>query len=172
MRWPACYAVPSSRDFGNSETPTGRSPAPDPTGSLRHGHQLEHVAVRVLEVDAPAAVPIVELAVVETPRRAAVSDAGFLHAAEDCVEFGVAHVEGVVMAFERRVVVEQERQRLIHPHRREMVARPGETQAEKAREIAGGGHLVARRHNGVVEHDRHGRTSLPGCDLGSYSQDT
>src|SRR5437879_1781468 len=128
MGWPACEAMPSSREAGNSATPMGRSRAPDATTSLRRGHQLEHVAVRVLEVDASAAVPIVELAVVETPGRAAVSDAGFLHAAEDCVEFGVAHVEGVVMAFERRVVVEQERQRLIHPHRREMVARPGETQ--------------------------------------------
>src|SRR5262245_23170144 len=35
--------------------------------SLRHGHQLEHVAVRVLEIDSAAAAPVVELAVVEAP---------------------------------------------------------------------------------------------------------
>ena len=54
--------------------------------SLRHGHQLEHVAVRIAEIDAAAAVPIVELAVVEAPRRAAESDLRSLDAAEDGVE--------------------------------------------------------------------------------------
>ena len=36
------------------------------TGShlLRHGHELEDVAVQVFEIDAAAAVPVVELAVV------------------------------------------------------------------------------------------------------------
>ena len=44
------------------------------TASLRHGHQFEHVSVRIAEIDAAAAAPVVELAVFEAPWRAAVSD--------------------------------------------------------------------------------------------------
>ena len=67
---------------------------------LRHGHQFEHVAVRITEIDAAAAAPIVELAVVETPRRAAESDFRRLDAAEDGVEFAVADMERQMMALE------------------------------------------------------------------------
>ena len=35
--------------------------------SLGHSHQLKHVTVRILEINATATVPIVELAVVEAP---------------------------------------------------------------------------------------------------------
>src|SRR5205085_879506 len=54
--------------------------------SLRHGHQLEYMAVGILEIDAAAATPIVELAVIETPRRAAVGDFGLFDTAEDGVK--------------------------------------------------------------------------------------
>src|SRR5262249_46763254 len=37
--------------------------------SLWHGHQLQHVAVRVLEIDSAAAAPVVELAVVGSRAR-------------------------------------------------------------------------------------------------------
>src|SRR5688572_25411416 len=67
---------------------------------LRDGHQLEHVAVRVPEVDAEAAAPVVELAVSQAPGRAAVDDLALLDAAEDGVEFALADVEGVVVALE------------------------------------------------------------------------
>src|SRR5208282_430651 len=62
--------------------------------SLRHRHQLEHVAVRILKVDAAAAAPVVELAVVEAPRRAAVDQFRLLDSAENRVEFAIADVEG------------------------------------------------------------------------------
>src|SRR5947207_14650987 len=88
--------------------------------SLRHGHQFEHVSVRVLEIDAAAAAPIVEFAVVEAPGRAAVANAGLLDAAEDGLELGGGDVEGEVVTLKRCIVVEQERQRLVHPHRREV----------------------------------------------------
>src|SRR5580658_11328685 len=90
------------------------------TRLLRHGHQLEHVAVGIAEIDAAAAVPVVELAVVEAPRRAAESDLGFLDTAEDGVELGLADVECVMMTLELGVVVEQQRQRLVDPHWREI----------------------------------------------------
>jgi|HubBroStandDraft_6_1064221.scaffolds.fasta_scaffold705944_2 hypothetical protein len=40
--------------------------------SLRHSHQLKHVSVRVLEINASAAVPVIKLAVVEAPGSAAI----------------------------------------------------------------------------------------------------
>jgi hypothetical protein len=46
--------------------------APSTTMSLRHSHQLKYVTVRVLEINASATIPIIELAVTETPGSAAV----------------------------------------------------------------------------------------------------
>ena len=40
--------------------------------SLGHSHQLKNVTVRVLEISATAAIPIIELAVIEAPVSAAV----------------------------------------------------------------------------------------------------
>ena len=55
----------------------------------------------------------------------------------------------IVVAVKRGVLVEQERQRVVYPDRREMLALLLiEIQTEN--EKAGGGHLVARRHDGVV----------------------
>jgi hypothetical protein len=45
---------------------------PSTTMSLRHSHQLKYVTVRVLEINASATIPIIELAVTETPGSAAV----------------------------------------------------------------------------------------------------
>src|SRR5262245_62857431 len=96
---------------------------------LRHGHELEDVAVRVFEIDAAATIPVIELAVIEAPGGAAVSESGLLDALEDGVELGVVNVEGVVVTTERIVVVEQERQAVVHPNRREMAASRIERQA-------------------------------------------
>src|SRR5436190_11684889 len=63
--------------------------------SLRHGHQLEQVAVRRPEVDAAPTAPLIELAVVRAPRRAAVDEADLLHPAKDGVELRVGDVEGI-----------------------------------------------------------------------------
>ena len=70
--------------------------------SLRHGHELEHMSVGVLKIDAAAAVPIVELAVFEAPGRAAEGDFRLLDAVEDSVELAVADMESVVVALELR----------------------------------------------------------------------
>jgi len=86
------------------------SGGPGVTASLGHGHQFEHVSVRIAEIDAAAAVPVVELAVFEAPWRAAVSDFLSLDAAQDGVEFAVADMESKMMALEFVVVVEQQRQ--------------------------------------------------------------
>src|SRR5205085_8629325 len=70
------------------------SGSPKTGKSLRHSHQLKHVTVRVLEINASAAIPIVELAIVETPRSAAMRDLRLLDATENGIKLGIAHVEG------------------------------------------------------------------------------
>src|SRR5262249_51908978 len=54
--------------------------------SLRNGHQLQHMTVRVPEIDPAAAVPVVELTVVEAPGGAAVRNPRLLDALQDRVE--------------------------------------------------------------------------------------
>ena len=60
-----------------------------PSHSLRHGHQLEKMAISVTEVDTPATAPMIELLVVGAPRRTAVGKAGLLDATEDGVELRI-----------------------------------------------------------------------------------
>src|SRR5205085_12026329 len=66
--------------------------------SVRHSHHLKHGTVRVLEINAAAAIPIVELAIVEAPRSAAIRDLRLLDATENGIKLGIAHVEGIVVA--------------------------------------------------------------------------
>src|SRR5262245_45782771 len=114
------------------------SPCGDGLHLLRHGHELEDVAVQVFEIDAAATVPVIELAVIEAPGGAAVCESRLLDALEDGVELGVVNVEGVVVTAERNVVVEQERPAVVHPNRREMAAFCIERQTEDVSEEPGG----------------------------------
>jgi hypothetical protein len=59
-----------------------------------------------------------------------------------------------MMTFELGIVVEQKRQRLVDLHRGE-IAGAAALETKNASEEFGGGNLIARRHNGVVENDRH-----------------
>ena len=121
--------------------------------SLRHGHQLQQVTVGIPEIKPAATTPIVELAVIRAFRRAAVCESRRLDAIEDGIEFGVAHVKGVVVDLERLGVVEQQRRLIVHTYRCE-VADALALQAEDIGEEACGCRLVADRNDGVVEDDR------------------
>ena len=112
--------------------------------------------VRIAKIDAAAATPIVEHAVVEAPGGAAENNLRSLDAAQDRVEFAVADMEGVVMALELAVIVEQERQRLVDPNRREITGAPT-LESEDLGEKLGGRGFVARRNDGVVERNGHWR---------------
>jgi len=101
--------------------------------SLRLGHQFKHMSIQILEVDASAATPIVEFAVVEAPGSAAERETSLLDPTEDRVELGVAHMKGVVVAIKAGVLVEQESQGLIHVDGRKVVTWLFEIQAENAR---------------------------------------
>lgn len=92
--------------------------------------------VRAFEVNAAAAAPIVEPAVVEASRGAAEGEGLLLDAAEDRVEVGVAHMEGVMSRLEGGVRVEEKGQRVIHFNGREMTLRAVIMQAENLREPA------------------------------------
>jgi hypothetical protein len=117
------------------------------------------MAVGTAEIETASASPIVELAVVETPRRAAKSDLGFLDAVEDRVELAVADMDSQVVAFELVVVVEQQRQALVDPHRREVAGTFAFEPENICKEFGRRG-LVARRHDRVVERDGHGRSLI------------
>jgi len=80
------------------------------------------MAVGVAKIDAAAAVPIIELTVVEAPRCAAIGELRLANAAEDGIELGIADMEGVMVALELLDVVEKERERVVDTHRREMAA--------------------------------------------------
>src|SRR3954451_23981137 len=118
--------------------------------SLRHGHQLQQVTVRIPEIKPAAATPIVELAIIRAFRRAAIGEPCRLDTIEDGIEFGVAHVKGVVVALERVGVVEQQRRLIVHTYRRE-VADALALQAKYLREESCSRRFVANRNDGVVE---------------------
>src|SRR5215471_16338942 len=88
--------------------------------SLRHGHELEHVTIRVLEIDAAAAAPVVELAIGDAPGCAAIGETGALYASQNRVKLRIADVKGIVVALDRIHVVEQQRQVVVDADRRKV----------------------------------------------------
>jgi hypothetical protein len=78
------------------------------------------MTVRVAKIDAAAPVPVVELAVLEAPRCAAISESRLANATEDGIELGIADVESIVVALELLLVIEKERERVVDTSRREM----------------------------------------------------
>jgi len=80
--------------------------------------------VRVLEIEAAAAAPVIDLHVGARARTAAVGNAGFLDTGENRVELGVADLERVMVRLELASLVEIEGQLLVDLHRREMRVRP------------------------------------------------
>src|SRR5580700_9390600 len=117
------------------------------------------MAVGVAKIDAAAAVPIIELTVVEAPRCAAIGELRLANAAEDGIEIGIADVEGVMVALELLDVVEKERERIVDTYRREMAAFRIGMEAKHARKKLRRCPLIAGRDDGVVEGDGHRKTS-------------
>src|SRR5215469_1897834 len=116
------------------------------------------MAVRVAKIHAASAVPVVELTVVEAPRCAAIGELSLPNAAEDSIEFGIVDVEGVVVALELLVIVEEECKRVVDTYRREMIAFRICTEAKNARKKLRRCPLVAGRNDGVVQGDSHRKT--------------
>ena len=116
------------------------------------------MAVRVAKIDAAAAVPVVELTVVEAPWCAAIGELCLANTAEDGIELGIADVEGVVVALELLFVVEKERERVVDTYRCEMAAFRIGMEAKNARKKLRRCSLIASRNYGVVEGNGHRKT--------------
>src|SRR5215472_5071725 len=121
------------------------------------------MAIRVAKIDAAAAVPVVELTVVEAPRCAAIGELRLPNAAEDSIELGITNMEGVVVALELLVVVEKKRERVVDTHWREMAVFRIGMEAKNARKKLRRCPLVAGRDDGVVEGDGHERPLATDC---------
>src|SRR5262249_14890685 len=120
------------------------------------------MAVRVAEIDASAAVPGVQLAIIQMPGVTPVGDAGFLHPPQNGIELLVAHMKGVMMTFKGAGVVKIEGQGFIDPYRREVARGPIIGEAEEVREKARRGVLVPCWDDGVIQSDGHRYTSSVG----------
>jgi hypothetical protein len=123
-------------------------------------HQFEQMAVRVAEVDTSTAIPTIQLSVLRISWITAICQPRFLCAFENRVELFIAYMKGVVMDIEPVggfvVVIEVEREPLVHAHRSEISIRAFIVKAEDPCEKLGRGFLVVRRHDRVIELDGHG----------------
>ena len=115
------------------------------------------MAVRVAKIDAAAPFQSLSLPSSRLHGALAVRELRLANAAEYGVELRIADVEGVVVALEILIIVEQERERVVETYRREMsIFRIGmETKnvGKKLRRRP----LIAGRDDGVVEGDGHRR---------------
>jgi hypothetical protein len=139
------------------------------SASLRYGHEFEHMAFRVPKIDAPTAVPIIELTVVEAPRCAAVRKLRLANAAEDGIKLGIADVESVVVALELVLVVEKERESVVDTYWRKMAGFRIGIEAKNARKKLRRCPLIMGRDDGVVEGDGHRKISRYGLPKTSRS---
>src|SRR6516225_5231156 len=103
--------------------------------SLRHGHQLDDVAVVVLVVEATAAIPIVELSVFKASGPASEGEPSVLDSLQDRVEFGVAYLKRIMLTCDSLLrVSEVQRQSVVDSHRRKVTASTLEAQPKDLRE--------------------------------------
>src|SRR5262249_49482501 len=86
---------------------------PAPLGLSRQ--HFEEMAVRVAEVKAAAATPVIDLHVLGGTRPAAIGETLAADPVEDAVELRLAYSEGVVMPLEAVPIVEIDGQRVIDP---------------------------------------------------------
>lgn len=84
------------------------------------GEQFEQMTVRIAEVDATAAVPVIQFSIFRIPWMAAVRQPSLSHSVEDSVKFVITHPECIVMGLKRIIFIEIERQSVVHVHGSEM----------------------------------------------------
>src|SRR5262249_44909079 len=124
--------------------------------AVRTREDLQVMAGRVVEVDAPATVVVVDLALAAMRRIGPVVGPAGLDPAEDLVELRLGHEEGVVLDLDVLVGLEERERDLVGDiDVEERTERPGRLQAEDLDEELRGFTLVARVHDGVVQLDRH-----------------
>lgn len=128
--------------------------------STIHGEQFKDVTVRVVKVHAAPATAMIDLPIVRRMRFASVWNTFLANASEDRVEFLFTDLERIVMDIELiNVVIEIQREGFIHPYRREIPdCACVEEQSKRRRKELRRLNFVPRRHDGVIEFDRHERS--------------
>src|SRR6516162_11756439 len=101
------------------------------------------MAIRVAEIEAAAAMAVIDLHVLSRARAAAIGDALGEDAVEDPVKLRFADLEGIVVPLEGVPVVEIDRQRVVDADGREVRDWALVFETENPREEAGGCFLVA-----------------------------
>ena len=118
-----------------------------------------HVAVLALEVEAPALVLVVDLAVRARAGPTAVHHALILDASQDLVELLVGGEERVVVGARLLLaffqVIEVEGELVVDLHRSEVAVGAVVREPEHPRDELGGLHLVVSRDDRVVQLKRH-----------------
>src|SRR5258708_21596830 len=93
-----CWALIRSTLWIGANIRKVKATAHHARSSLRHGHQLDDMAVVVLVIEAAAASPIVELSVFKTPEPASEGEPSVLDPLQHRVEFDVAYVKRIILA--------------------------------------------------------------------------
>src|SRR5919109_5076315 len=140
--WPAVYSIARSLPLARRAVKLCRE-------------HLEHVAVRVAEIETAPATPAIDLRVVERERSAAIGEALGADALEDRVELGLADLERVMVTLELRIIIEIQGQRVVDSQRSEVRERTLVLQTEDTGEEPRRCLLVVRRHDRMVEHNGH-----------------
>src|SRR6516164_7108924 len=110
-------------------------------GKLGRQH-FEQVAVGIAEIEAAAAMAVIDLHVFGRARAAAIGDALGEDAVEDPVKLRFADLEGIVVPLKRVPIVEIDGQRVVDADGREMRDWALVFETEDAREESGGYFLV------------------------------
>src|SRR5271166_1211792 len=117
--------------------------------------QLEQVAVRVVEIDAAAAIEMIDLAGPLAPEIRVVCDTGGANPGESGVELGFADQEGVVLGAEALRVGKIEGDSVPRLDRHEVAPFGSRLQVQDVGEELGGSPFVLRRDDRVVQLDTH-----------------
>src|SRR5579883_1627822 len=153
------------RRFGMSRGGTG--PAQKCSGlaldglvllSVGGGDQLHEMAIGIVEVDAPAAIEVVDLAGLGVAGAGVDGDALLAQPLDARVELGVAHQKGPVLRTEIVAVGEVEGDAVIGLDGDEAAPRRRVGDAQDIVQEPGGGMLVPGRDDEVVELDGHAAT--------------
>src|SRR5215831_577405 len=112
------------------------------------------MSIGIVKIEASAALPVIEPSL-PAPWIAAEGESRFPHPLQYRIELHVADMKRVVMKIEILGVIEIERQCLIDKHRRKVAVRPFVRQSKDMCERARRGVLVMRRHDRVIQDDRH-----------------
>src|SRR5271166_745221 len=144
---------PRAPPAGERMRRAGSSPLGD--RAVWAGDQLEQVPVRVVEIDAAAAIEVVDLTGPLAPEIRIVLDAGGADTGKGGVELGFADEEGVVLGAEALCVGKIEGDPVACLDRHEVAPFGSRLQIQDVAEELGGSPFVLRRDDRVVQLDTH-----------------